>query len=375
VTVSNSSTWASLQTGGEAQPDVTGPSGSATTLRPTVTWTAVDGTTTYQVRLDDRTTRATNLFPGTATTGLSLTPPVDLVSGHAYRVWVRAVRGGVTGAWGTPGDFTVAVPTRQGPAGSLADLRPDFAWSGVSGVARYEIRVDDVSAGRTNIFPGTATTVTSWEPPADLVSGRSYRWRVRAVNADGLGTWGPAGTFTVARPTQTGPATGVTQLRPTFSWTAVTAATGYDIRAIDVSTGETKFKVRVSGTSWTPPADLISGRSYAWQVRAVNALGLGVWSPKAMVVIGRPTLTGPIGDTGNLRPMFTWTGITGSASYQVRVDDATTGRTRLFLVTVGGLSWTPPSDLTVGHAYRWFVRALNSAGLGVWTPAGTFRVV
>jgi hypothetical protein len=65
----------------------------------------------------------------------------------------------------------------------------------------------------------------------------------------------------------------------------------------------------------------------------------------------------------------------GASSYQVRVDDLTTGRTSLFLVTTASLSWVPPTDLTSGHTYHWYVRALNASGLGLWSPAGTFRVV
>ena len=171
-------------------------------------------------------------------------------------------------------------------AAAVADIRPNFAWSGVTGAAHYQVQVDDVSAGRVNIFPGATTTATSWEVPADLVSGRTY----------------------------------------------------------------------------------------TWQVRAVNAQGLGAWSPAATVAISRPTLTGPVGTAGSLRPTFTWTGVGGAGSYEVRVDNATTGRVRLFTATVGSLSWVPPTDLTAGHTYRWYVRALNADGLGVWSPAGTFRV-
>ena len=85
--------------------------------------------------------------------------------------------------------------------------------------------------------------------------------------------------------------------------------------------------------------------------------------------------TGPVGDTGSPRPSLALYGFSHGTSYEVRVDDVTTGRTRLFVATVGGLSWTPPSDLITGHTFRWYVRALNADGMGLWSPGVTFRVV
>jgi hypothetical protein len=180
----------------------------------------------------------------------------------------------------------------------------------------------------------------------------------------------------IAKPTPSGPASGVANLRPTFTWSAVNGVTAYVVAVSDV-TGNVpnQFAVRVNGTSWSPPTDLVSGRTYSWHVRAVNSLNLGGWSALQTFAIGRPNLAGPIGDVSGLRPTFTWSGIGWAPQYQVRVDDLTTGQTARYLVTVGGLDWTPPSDLVAGHAYRWYVRALNANGLGMWSLSRDFRII
>ena len=375
VTVSNGNAWAGFQLGGIGRPTVTGPGGSQSSLRPTVSWTTADGATGYEVRITDLTTN-TSVFTNAPASGNAWSPTADLFSGRSYRVWVRAVSGGSVGAWSNPQDFTVAVPDTIGPVGSANEIRPTFSWTGVAGAASYAIRVNDVSAGLTNVFPGLTVSGTSWQPPADLASGRTYTWQVRALNQAGLGAWSPLESFTVDRPVTTGPASGVTALRPAFTWTGVTGASRYEIIVNDKTAGVVnRFKTQVTGTTWTPPVDLVSGRTYTWQVRALRPQGLGRWSPLATVAIGRPTLLGPSGDWNDQRPTFTWSGIGGAPTYQIRVDDLTTGRTNLYLTTVSSLDWTPPTDLTVGHTYRWYVRAMNTNGLGMWSPATVFRVI
>jgi hypothetical protein len=376
VTVNNSNAWTGFQVGTVGRPSLTSPVGSQNALRPTVAWMPGDHATGYQVRVDDLTTGATNLFNNAGTGGTNWTPWSDLVSGRAYRVWVRAVQNGTVGAWSDPKDFSVAYPRKNGPLRTVNDDRPVFSWTSVAGATSYAIRVNDVSGQVTDILPGAAATGTSWHPPIELVSGRTYTWQVRAVNQTGLGEWSPLTTFVVGKPIPTGPSTGVANLRPTFTWTSVGNASSYEILVNDNSAAvPSLFRVRAGGTNWAPPTDLVSGRTYTWQVRAVNSLGQGIWSPLAGFSVGRPRLTGPVGDVASQRPTFTWSGIGFAPAYQIRVDDLTTGQTNLYLATVGHLDWVPPADLTAAHTYRWCVRAINASGLGTWSPAQNFRIV
>jgi hypothetical protein len=376
VTVNNSNAWAELLVAGVGRPTLTGPTGTPATLRPAITWNSTDGATAYQVRIDDLATATTNLFPNSVTTDTTWAPPADLVSGRGYRVYVRALRGTTPGPWSEPDDFIVGIPTKTGPVGTTATVRPTLSWTGIAGATRYAIRIDDLSRKIANLFPNVTTTDTSWIVPADLISGKTYSWQVRAVNADGLGGWVPAGTFTIARPTTTGPANGVTALRPYFTWTPVAGTTTYVVTVNDVSAGKAGiFAARLTNTTWVAPADLVSGRIYSWQVRALNADGRGWWSPLATFAVGRAIPIGPGGDTLGRRPTFTWAGITGAAQYQVRVNDLTTGQVSVFLPTVTDQSWTPGTDLTPGHTYRWWVRALSNGGYGAWSLPKDFKVI
>jgi hypothetical protein len=380
VTVADSNAWAGLVVAGIGRPTVTGPAGTRPALRPTVAWNPVDAATSYQVRVDDVSAGTPNLFPDAATTATSWSPPGDLVSGRGYTVLVRALRGTAPGPWSSQHPFTIGTPATTGPGATVASLRPTLSWTAVAG-AMYQIRVNDLTTGESNIFPDAATTDLHWTVPGDLVSGRTYQWQVRAVSAGTFGAWSPSSTVTVARPTPTGPATGVGAMRPAFTWTPVGESTAYVIRVNDGSAGVTGlYTARVTDPIWAPPANLVSGRNYSWQVRAVNGDGLGAWTLPVSFAVGKAVPIGPGGPEAGLRPTFTWAGLAGAAAYQVRVDDLTSGQAKLYVPLVSvDQAWTPPVNLTSGHAYCWCVRAVvpgpKGAWYGAWSPSKDFQVM
>jgi hypothetical protein len=380
VTIADNNAWANMVIAGVGRPAVTVPAAARRTQRPTVAWNPVDGATAYQVRVDDNTSAAANLFPDAATTATSWSPPTDLVSGRGYTIRVRALRGTSPGRWSTPTAFTLGAPRATGPGASVASLRPTLSWTAVAG-ATYQVRVTDLTSGLSGSFPNAATTDTSWMVPGDLVSGRTYQWQVRAVNANGLGAWSPLSKFTITKPTPTGPVVGVGAVRPAFTWTPVAGATAYAIRVNDISAGTRNlYTAQVTDPFWIPPTSLVSGRTYSWQVRALSAGGQGAWTSAASFTVGRAVAIGPNGSESGPRPTFTWAGLAGSTSYQVRVDDLTTGHTSVFrpLVSVDQ-AWTPESDLVQGHTYRWSVRVAVPVAHGVWNGAWSlakvFRIV
>jgi hypothetical protein len=206
--------------------------------------------------------------------GPGWTPPTDLIPGHTYRVAVRASTPYLDGDWGPAREFTVPVPRITAPAGPVATLRPTVSWSAVPGAAGYDVRVVD-ARGVTVAGLGKVRTIgTGWTVPADLVSGREYQVRVRAVNDRDKGQWAAPVSIRVATPT---PRTSVAP-GPAFSWTSVTGAARYTVELIDRTTGQRTHRVSVPTLAWTPPDGAAPGHRYQWRVRAENADGLGSWS-------------------------------------------------------------------------------------------------
>ncbi|MBI2382035.1 MAG: proprotein convertase P-domain-containing protein [Gammaproteobacteria bacterium] len=69
-------------------------------------------------------------------------------------------------------------------------------------------------------------------------------------------------------------------LRPSFSWNGNGEAVDYTIEiATDAAFGNIVVSATVSGTSFTPAADLQPNKEYFWRVRGNNSCGGGAYSP------------------------------------------------------------------------------------------------
>lgn len=136
----------------------------------------------------------------------------------------------------------------------------------------------------------------------------------------------------------------------------------------NLTTGATDFYPKgVTGTSWTPPKSMTDG-PYRWWVQAIGPASVrSLWSPPIDIYIGgRPNMLGPVGTTSNRMPTFTWTAISGAASYQLwvnRLDVAQSAVINRSGITSAG--FTPTSSLAKG-VYRIWIRALSTAGQ--WSP-------
>ena len=65
-------------------------------------------------------------------------------------------------------------PVVANPTGPQSTLRPIVTWDAVSGASGYQVRIDDRTAGISNLLTGDVAS-TSWTPTADLRTGHYYR--------------------------------------------------------------------------------------------------------------------------------------------------------------------------------------------------------
>ncbi|HEX2087114.1 MAG TPA: Ig-like domain-containing protein [Solirubrobacteraceae bacterium] len=197
------------------------------TARPELTWTAATdagtGVAGYEVWIDDA-------LAGTTGAGAtSFTPPADLSEGpHAWRVVARDGSGNTTSSatrsvrvdTTAPQAFALDAPAA---GASVGTTRPTLSWSPASdgagsGIARYEVAIDDVVAGTVG------AGATSFTPEAPLAQG-PHSWRVRAFDAAGNGR--DSETRTVV--TDTGAPVAVVRAEPDPVLTGRTVA--FDARA------------------------------------------------------------------------------------------------------------------------------------------------
>jgi hypothetical protein len=160
-------------------PTITGPAATTALARPTVTWTAIPGAASYEVRLVNVTTKQV-LVASPATN--TFTPAADLGIG-LYEVAVRAIMpGGLTHAWSIVRRFQVETAVIMPPPGDFNTQRPTLRWNTLAGAVRYEVVV--TNARNAVVAQAASVTGTAWTPPQNLAKG-TYRLTVRGYDAAG----------------------------------------------------------------------------------------------------------------------------------------------------------------------------------------------
>ncbi|MBL8811907.1 MAG: hypothetical protein JNM43_17210, partial [Planctomycetaceae bacterium] len=175
----------------------------------------------------------------------------------------------------------------------------------------------------------------------------------------------------------TSPAMRTTALSPTFSWTPVAGATGYEISVTNVSTKQNDyFRMTVNGTSYTPGMSFGIGLYDVW-VRAVMPDGkCWAWSMPCRFQIETPVTIQTLDAVqATSRPEVRWASLAGAAKYDVWLANTSTGQTTFLRdMNVTATSWTPGVDLPIGN-YRVWVRGIDASGRwGQWSTMATFRV-
>lgn len=158
----------------------------------------------------------------------------------------------------------------------------------------------------------------------------------------------------------------------TFTWDAIPGAQSYQLflhTSDDV--------VNLQDTSYTLPVGHPIGWRRAW-VRGIADDGTpGLWSfPKNYHA--RSALVAPSVDTSNpLRPVISWPELNGAETYELLLDNLTTGQSGVIHETAlanDPRTYTPSQDLSVGTHQLW-MRGVSSAGVRTgWAPAVTINV-
>ncbi len=264
----------------------------------------------------------------------------------------------------------IEILTFNAPGANTAAVRPAFAWASVPGVVNYELWINNDSA---NVAPFLTANVTgtSYTPIVDFPIGKYRAW-ARPVG----GVWPPAYTFQVTT-SVTPQAMERVQLtsRPTVRWNPLPGAVNYDFWLDNASTQQSQVvRTTITGTSWTPSAELSMGVWRAW-VRGIDAKGnFAGWSPLIeFQVLPGATPVSPLNPTFDRRPVFQWNTVTGAASYEVFVRNRNTGVLVSNGTPTAATTWTPASDLEIGP-YRWWVVAVSTVATGSLKSGGANTV-
>ena len=151
---------------------------------------------------------------------------------------------------------------------NIDDDEINLKWSKVAGADGYQVYVYNDTAKKWTKLPSTSRTTYEVD---DLVSAKSYKFRVRAYDKKTGGTVYSAYT-TITAATEPDEVDNVkvsakTKTSVTLSWTPVKRATGYQVYIYSTSKGKFVRKTAVTGTT-AKITGRKEGTSYKFKVRA-----------------------------------------------------------------------------------------------------------
>ena len=298
-----------------------------------------------------------------------------------FSAWVRAFDSqGRSGPWSSTGRFRIATASQVlTPAADTTDLTPTVSWDAIPGASRYELWVDDVDRGQQRVMHQTNLTTTSYTPTDSVPAGR-YRIWVRAFDVEENATlWSSPHTFQVrVIPQFAGDINSTGNPRPELSWNAVDDADHYELWVRGLGQGQDPYihETQLSGTQFTPTADMPIGAYYGW-IRGVYADDSTTdWSAvERFRIVTSTEITGPVGRDSDRTPTIQWNSVLGADCYELWVSNKSTGQSQVIHKTdITSTEFTPPSDIPVG-VYQSWLRAVDSQGiLAQWSACHEFTV-
>ena len=354
------------KTAAPAAPSVT--AGNSSTGKPQLTWKAVSGAVKYEVYRSTRQNSGYSLLGTTTSTSYVNT---GASTGTTYYYRVKAVnRDGMASAYSNivSGKAKAAAPAAPSvTAGNSSTGKPRLTWKAVSGAVSYRIYRSE-SRGTGYSLLGT-TSSTSYVNTGAAV-GKTYYYRVKAVNRDGMASGYSnivSGKAKVAAPAAPSVTAGNSSTgKPRLTWKAVSGAVSYRIyRSESRGTGYSLLGT-TSSTSYVNTG-AAAGKTYYYRVKAVNRDGMV--SGYSNIVSGKATLPAPVLNIGlsvsSGKPMLAWDAVPGATSY--RIYRSTSRGTGYSLLATTTSTSHVNTSAAKGTTYYYRVKACNAAGLSPYS--------
>lgn len=335
----------------------------------TLKWTASPTATSYSVY---RGTSPGGEGPTPIQTGITATSfaVTGLSNGTTYYFQVTASSANGEGARSLE---VAATPTaKPGVPGSLTatagNAAVNLAWTAAANAASYNVYQGTSAGGEAATPVATRITATS-TTISGLTAGRTYYFKVAAVNPAGTGTQSNEASAT---PSGTAPSAAITDLSAqpgntvvSLNWSAIPGASSYNVYqgtaagaegATPVRTGLTANGVSIGGLS--------NGATYFFKVAAVNAGGTSAASNEASATpVAAPAApTSLAAARGDQKVTLSWTASAGASSYNVYQGTSAGGEGSTPVLSGVTGTTVAVTGLVNGTSYYFTVTAVGPGG-------------
>ncbi len=223
----------------------------------------------------------------------------------------------------------IYTPTLSNPANNAVNVFPDvdLDWNAVTGDIglHYEAQLDivaDFSSATT-----FTTDVTKYQM-SELEFGRTYYWRVRAIDNSATSEWSDPRSFTVINTvTISRPTDGASNVDANVAiiWQRISGVTNFDLEfdTIDTFDSPALSVLSVAGNAQTTNANsLLFGETYNLRMRARHVSDTSDWSTIRVFTVNNSLgLKNPANNSTGISPdvEFSWSKINGLQKYQLLV--------------------------------------------------------
>lgn len=343
---------------------------NSSTGKPIISWNRVSGATQYEIY------RSNTGGDGTyarirITANLSYTD-TDARAGGYYYYRVRAINdAGVRGSFSSAKSIRCLSTARLGTptvtvGASATTGKPVISWSRVSGAAQYEVYRS--TSGADGTYGRLCTTANLSYTDTSAATGRTYYYRVRAINGSQTGSFSSAKSIRVsaasalAAPSMT-LSTDSSTGKPVIRWSKVSGATQYEIFKSETGAAGSYYRIRrTSSTAAYVDSAAQTGKTYYYLVRAMRGTVTNpTYSRFCAAKAVRCTLPAPdisIGFSGG-KPVISWNKVSGAAQYEVYRSTSGAAGTYQIIQRTAKRSYTDTSAVSGTYVYR--VRCINSS--------------
>jgi hypothetical protein len=348
---------------------------SVTTNSATLNWIGAGGLRdSVQYRIQGSASAWTS---NSVATGINQLAISSLQPGTLYEWRVLTICTDTTKSAWSNGQFSTTINCTDAPTGlmtsAITSSSATLKWTAVSSATGYTVEYRLLGDASWN----SATVNVNYYNLSSLNDDTTYEWRVTNICSEGPG----ANSDTLQFNTPSGCVTGnllasmITTTSARLHWDAAPSATGYNVRWKDTSSSSSWNDLTLGVVNYYDLSTLNPSTEYWFQVQVICSEGNSDWTDTAvfttLAACGTPTNL-QTSSISNTSATFKWTAVAGALSYDVRYriqNDAWSAPVNVLTNTYNVAS------LDDDTTYEWSVRAICTAGTGVWSASVTFKTL
>ena len=304
---------------------------SATSGKPVLTWSAVEGATSYRIYRSTAKGSGYSLLGTTTATSYTNT---GAKVGTTYYYRVKACNDAGLSPYSNivSGQVKTVTPKPSAPivkiGNSATSGKPMLTWNAVSGATSYKVyRATSQNGTYSLLGTVTATSYTNTGAKA----GTTYYYKVKAVNSAGESAYSNvvSGRATVTTLTM---GHSSTSGKPMLTWKAVSGAASYKVYRATSKNGAYSV-INTTKTLTYTNTGAVLGTTYYYKVEALNSAGKSMGF--SSVVEGKVAPVLAVGYSSvSGKPQLTWKAVPGATEYQVyRSTQQNSGYTKINTTT------------------------------------------